>query len=361
MCGVMRYANLQRRWVLHEEMRHVVSGNLTGWRPCDGAVLAGVHAKLLDVVREVCPHIVFCSGSANPHNLPVVCLDDRAAGVMAGEHLIECRLESFAFHGVVLSDNAVGAKRFAGLQEAVGRCGFTAVASGMHSARGGPQPHRAALIEWLLQLPKPVGILGYDDGFAHDLAGACLEAELSVPDQVAIIGVNNDDLLCDSAWPPITSIDGDFGRCGFLAAKMLDRLMNGETLEPAERLIQLPPIGVVRRQSTDVLVIDQPEVVAAVRYIREHACDPCSVDDVLQHIHVGRRWLERQFTQRLGHSPHEEIIRIRMETARKLLHQSEISVAEAAFRCGFSDTANFSRSFQQAVGVTPAAFRRKTV
>jgi LacI family transcriptional regulator len=199
------------------------------------------------------------------------------------------------------------------------------------------------------------------DSTARDLASACLEAQIAVPDQVAIVGVNNDDLLCESAWPPLSSIDADYGRMGFLAAKLLDRLFAGETLKPEERLVRLPPVGVVRRQSTDVLAIDEPNVVAAVRFIREHACDPCTVDDVLRHVPVGRRWLERQFTQRLGHSPHEQIIQVRMETARQLLRQSDLSVGDAAFRCGFSDVANFGRAFQQVVGTTPAAYRRTTL
>src|SRR5207248_10574137 len=110
--------------------------------------------------------------------------------------------------------------------------------------------HRPTLIQWLRDLPKPVGIMAFDDATAHDLAEACLEAGIGVPDHVAIVGVNNDDLLCESAWPPLSSVEADYSRMGYAAAAMLDRLMRGEKPSADERLVLLPPLGVVRRQST---------------------------------------------------------------------------------------------------------------
>src|SRR5256885_11835243 len=115
--------------------------------------------------------------------------------------------------------------------------------------------HRPMLIDWLRRLPKPVGILALDDTNAHDVAEACLEAGISVPEHVAIVGVNNDDLLCESAWPPLSSINADFSRMGFAAAQLLDRLMAGAKLRPEETKTRLPPLGVVQRQSTSVLAI----------------------------------------------------------------------------------------------------------
>jgi LacI family transcriptional regulator len=359
MRGVMRYANLQRRWLIHEELRYVFQGGLRDWPACDGAILAGVTSSIVDFVHERCRNVVFCSGGSNPHDLPVVCLDDQAAGVMAAEHLIDCGLVSFGFHGNT-SLVPVAMRRCEGFREVLTRHGFSCEVSGVHdtSPHSLARLHWPGLIKWLRALPKPVGIMAYDDSAARDLAGACLEADIAVPEQVAIVGVNNDDLACDSSWPPLSSVDAGWGRVGFLAAGLLDRLLRGETLKPEERLVRLAPLGVVRRQSTDMLAVDEPDIAAALRFIREHACDPCSVEDVLRQVPVGRRWLERQFTQRLGHSPHDQIMHVRMETARRLLQQPELSVEETAFRCGFSAATNFGRAFLQAVGMTPAAYRR---
>src|SRR6185312_9188625 len=114
------------------------------------------------------------------------------------------------------------------------------------------------------------------------------------PDEVAIIGVNNDDLLCETAWPPLSSIDADYARMGFAAGRLLDFLLLGEHVAEDQRRVVLPPLGVVARQSTSVLAIKDKDLVDALRFIREHACDPCSVHDVVQATAVNRRWLERE-------------------------------------------------------------------
>jgi LacI family transcriptional regulator len=203
--------------------------------------------------------------------------------------------------------------------------------------------------------------MAVDDSAAHDLAAACLKAGIGVPDHVAIMGVNNDDLLCDSAWPPLSSVDCDYSRVGYIAAGMLDRLLKDEKLPKAEREVRLAPLGVVRRQSTDLLAVDEPEVADAVRYIREHACDPCSVGDVLRHVPVGRRWLERQFMKKLGRNPHDEIMRVRIETAKRLLLQPELTLPDIAERCGFAANQNLGRAFRDATGVTPGVYRRAAI
>jgi LacI family transcriptional regulator len=227
--------------------------------------------------------------------------------------------------------------------------------------RKGWQAHWPALIKWLKSLPRPVGIFCIDDTASHDLAAACLDAEISVPDEVAIIGVNNDDLLCEGAWPPLSSVQTDYQRIGHTAARLLDVLIGGGKITTDKRLTMLPPIGVAGRASTDVLAVDEPQLAAAVRFIREHACDPCSVSHVLAEVPVGRRWLERQFIQKLGRTPHDEINHVRMETAQKLLLHRETTITQVAERCGFSTVQSFNRAFQQTAHESPAAFRRARI
>jgi len=139
---------------------------------------------------------------------------------------------------------------------------------------------------------------------------------------------------------------------------LLERLMKREKLSVEERFVRLPPLQVIRRLSTDILAVDEPLVADAVRYIREHACDPCSVEDVLRQVPTGRRWLERQFESKLGRSPREEILRVQIETAKRLLLQPGLILPDIAERCGFSGAPTLGRAFLRTVGDTPAAYRR---
>lgn len=362
--GVVKYSNLRRRWLLYENYLRSPQHNdiRRYWPDCDGAIVGGSELRDLDFVRSRCPHVISCSGHTPPELVPVVAMDDVAAGALAAEHLLECRLRHFAYYGRV-EGHVVSQRR---------RQGFKAVIESrgcVFSDIGAPFPrpsdylthaHHPALIERLKMLPKPVGIMAFDDFVAHDLANACYRANIAVPDQVAIIGVNNDDLLCDTAWPALSSVNADYSRMGFHAAKLLDRLLSGETLLPEERAKYFPPAGVVRRQSTDTLAISDPDLAAAIRFIREHACDPCQVGDVLCHVPVARRWLERQFSAQLGHTVHDEITMVKIRAAQQMLTSSDLSLEEISHNCGFATLPGFGRAFLRITGTSPAAFRKST-
>jgi LacI family transcriptional regulator len=363
MRGAMQYIQVQRRWEIFSVLRGTFEVPPIAWPKCHGAIMAGVHGDLFARIREQTRFPISCSGASPASHPYIVCMDDVAAGAMAAEHLIECRLQSFAFYGIVTQPAIHSRKRHLGFSEALERKGYACAVSPVTYPRDtvtkrDVQEHWPRLIAWLQGLPKPVGILALDDAFAHDLAAACQHGDLGVPEHVAIIGVNNDDLLCVSAATPLSSVDPDFTRMGYGAARMLDRLLQGEKLSDTERHIALPPVRVVQRQSTDVLAVDDPDVADALRYIREHACDPCTVDDVLRQVPVGRRRLERLFDRKLGFSPATEIVRVQMEIAKQLLSQPDIKLSEVSRRCGFADPASFSRAFSRVVGMTPGNYRR---
>ena len=362
MRGIMQYANAQRRWEIYSMLRGTLEVGPHDWPRCDGAICAGVKSDVLESIRGHSGHAIVCSGSAfEAGERNVVCLDDVAAGAMAAEHLMECRPGSFAFAGLPASPHSVNRQR-----------GFTAkLEQHGHAGRVGPAfdhpgiaqnlKHWPAMIDWVRRLPRPAGILAVDDTAAHDLAAACLRAEIAVPEHVAILGVNNDDLLCESAWPPLSSIDCGFPRIGYAAGHLMDRLLAGQRLGKAERLVRLPPLRVVRRRSTDVLAVTDPMVGDALRFIREHACDPCSVHDVLDHLAVSRRSLELKFAEMLGCTPHDQILRVQMEAARSLLLQPGLTLPVIAQRCGFSDQSAFGRAFRRALGRSPSAYRRDAI
>jgi LacI family transcriptional regulator len=358
--GVMRYANAQRRWLIHSELRRLMSDNLNLPR-CQGAIVAGVPDEFLPAIRRRAKHFIHCSASGSAKYGATICLDDQEAGRLAAEHLLDCRLEKFGFFGRAgwpASDN-----RLEGFKRAVESRGFSCLVSTAQWQGSYSQTAEdlRQLITWLKSLPRPIGILAADDSAGCDLVAACLKAQIGVPDEMAVLGVNNDDLLCDSAWPPLSSVEADYSRVGYAAAVMLDRLLAGEEIPIEQRAVRLHPLGIVRRMSTDVLAVDDPQLAQAVRYIREHACDPCSMEDVLRHIAVGRRWLERQFAKKLNRSPHAEILRVQMETAKRLLLQPGLPIEDIALRCGFSSAPSMGRAFLRSFAMTPAAFRRKSI
>jgi LacI family transcriptional regulator len=214
------------------------------------------------------------------------------------------------------------------------------------------------LAAWLQSLPKPIGIFAPDDQTARDLAVACRQLGLQVPDEIAIVGANNDDLLCESAWPPLSSVEIDFARIGYLAARQLDRLLSAQSIEADDRKIRLPPRGVARRQITDLLAVDDPDVARAVAFIRANACGPFTVSDLLREVPLVRRTLERRFMEKLGRTPYEEITRVRMDMAQRLLRETEETLPRIAERCGFCTPQALNYVFRKVVGNTPAAYRR---
>ena len=360
--GVTRYANLQRRWLLYKDLTNALEAQLQ-WSKLDGGVFAGFSDQLFQTGRKRCRHAVYCSGAGDARKAPVVALDDIAAGVQAAEHLMNCGIEEFGFYGFK-QDYKTAINRLDGFQTNLNAKGFSCAVCPIQMPTREERTshtHRPKVIDWLRGLPKPVGILALDDTNASDLAEICLEADIGIPDHVAIVGVNNDDLLCESAWPPLSSVDADYSRMGYAAAAMLDRLMRGVKPATDERLILLPLLGVVQRQSTSTLAIKDPDLAEALRFIREHACDPCSVTDVLAQVPVGRRWLERQFVAQLDRTPHDEIARVRIETAQRLLHRPELDMLQIASRCGFAELKSFYVAFRKITNTTPAAYRRTSL
>ncbi len=359
--GLAQYANLKRRWLLIEDFQ-LDSTTARIWPQCDGIIVPSSSPELLKQFQRRCQHLISCSGGADRNTYNVVCMDDLAVGRMAGQHLRDCQLQNFAFYGD--PGFPVSVNRFQGFQQILAEHGQSCAQCPVvyHWAPhpyGSVRPEWGSLIRWVESLPKPVGIMTMDDMAARDMAGACLHGGIVVPDQVAIIGVNNDDLLCESAWPPISSVQLGAERLGYNAARMMDRLLSGAKLRRKERTVIIQPTNVIRRTSTNVMAVKDPVVAEALRFIHEHACNPCSVRDVLKHIPVNRRWLERQFAALINRSPHDEIVHVRMQAACRMLLQPEFTLDEVASACGFFNTGSFSRTFSQRTGETPAAYRRK--
>ena len=303
-------------------------------------------------------HVVSCATAVNSPSVSSVCLDYRATGAMGAQHLMECGLRVFSYYGIPTQNASV--LRFQSFSEQIINHGlsFIPCPAAFIGLDGQAQSPWTELTDWLKTVPKPIGIMAFDDAAGYYLAAACRHANVNVPEQIAILGVNNDTLMCEIASPPLSSVEAGFSRVGFAAARLLDRLLRGEKLDEHEKHLVIQPLGIVKRLSTDLLAVNDPQLSEAIRFIRENACNPCSVDDVAQVLAISRRSLEQRFVKVLGRTPGEEIMRIRMDTAKRLLRQREISLREVAKLCGFSGDSTLVRAFHHVEGTTPLAYRR---
>ena len=216
---------------------------------------------------------------------------------------------------------------------------------------------RSAMCRWLAKLPKPVAVFAANDARGRQVLDACLAADLPVPYQVAVLGVNNDELICETSQPPLSSVAVDVEHAGYAAAELLDHLMRGTLREP--RLITYQPAGVVRRASTERLPVTDRLVIRALEYIRINAGLNIRVSDVAEHLGVTRRWLEKRFAAELDRSVLDEIQRVRFETVRGLVSQTGLAFTEIARRCGFNSANHLGIIFKAHFGVTMSAYREQ--
>jgi LacI family transcriptional regulator len=226
-----------------------------------------------------------------------------------------------------------------------------------------PRPmraHRRAhqwLIETLRQLPKPIGIAVTADDLAARLLRACDDAELSVPEEVAVLGCDNDPMVCDYAPVPLSSVDNNWEQAGYEGAKLLDQLMDGK--RAPRKPILIPPKGVVTRLSTNILAVPDLKVARAVRFIWEHYFEPIGTAEVAAAAGLNRRKLERDFRKYLGRTVNDEITQLRIERAKKMLFETSLKAYEVAEQCGFSGIVHFSKVFHRLTGQRPSRYRRQ--
>lgn len=213
------------------------------------------------------------------------------------------------------------------------------------------------IARWLCHLPKPVAVFACYDARGRQILDACHRAGLSVPEEVAVLGVDDDELLCELSTQPLSSIDPNPRRCGWIAAEMLQTMMSGKIPMPMVQIVS--PIGISTRQSTDVFAIQDSNLVTALRFIRENACRGISVDEVARIAGLARRTMEARFKKMLGRSPHEEIMRVQVKRAQRLLLHSNLPVALIAERAGFENPEYFSVAFKRITGMPPATYRKK--
>jgi LacI family transcriptional regulator len=270
--------------------------------------------------------------------------DEEAIGSMAMEHFVNWGLEHIGF--VEYWGTGIEYRRRLILQEAVARSGCT-----FHLLRG------KALEKQLRKLPKPVGLMASNDEVMIKVMQVCLKEGYRIPDQIALLGVDDIEFICEAAPVPLSSINLNFERMGYEAAAWLDRLMDGEP--PPNRPVVVPLHGLTVRKSTELLAFSNERLVKAMRYIREHFRESITAADVVQHSGVSRQALQRLFRQDIGHSILSVIMQSRVEEAKRMLLKTDCKLDLVAERCGFSNRLHFHRAFSRLAGWSPGCWRRE--
>ncbi len=293
-----------------------------------------------------------------PFRLPRINSDDHAIGRLAAEHLLERGFRSFAcctFSGELWSVRRTEAF-LAALAEA-GHTGDVYESPWLGAGAHVREDEQVRIGRWLESLARPVGVMACNDIRGIEVLNACQTHGLRVPDDVAVIGVDDDVLLCEICSPPLSSVVPNIEQIGYEAAALLDRLMDGAPAGFEEWFV--PPSGVTTRLSTDVLSVGDPEFATAVRFIRENACHGITVTDVLEHVAISRSTLERTFRCYLGRSPQSEIRAVQLSRARHLLAETDHPIHRIADLVGYQHVEYFNVVFKREIGQTPGQYRRQ--
>jgi LacI family transcriptional regulator len=290
--------------------------------------------------------------------IPNFACDSEAIGKMAAEHLLNCGLHDFAycgFSGILDYD-----ERRKSFVKRITKSGFTTKFCDLPRlvSRSHSLGEENFVASWLMSLPKPIGLMACNDDCAQIVNEAAKIAGLRVPDDVAIIGVTNDDLICELSKPPLSSIALDTETAGYDAAALLDELMAGRKKMDGQT-INIRPTHVAVRQSTDVLSVENRDVAQAIRFIRQHVGKPIQVSDVANATAISEWTLQKQFQKILGRTILEEIKRIRVEQIRRLLVETDMSISRIAMELGYLSVDHIARYFHSVKGIGPLAYRKK--
>jgi LacI family transcriptional regulator len=350
--GIARWLRGHGPWSIFLEQRELGAA-LPGWiRAWDGD---GIITRSDDprIVKSGLPTVGLYDRAEDRLRLPMILNDNLAVGRMAAQHLADRGFRHLAYYGV-------RGERWSELRhEGVAAVATSAKATlAVHPSGGKWEASQERLKRWILGLPRPLGLVAANDIHGLRALDACRRAGRAVPEEVAVVGADDDAELCELSDPPLSSVTFNPERVGYEAAALLDRLM-AKRAGPGEPLL-VPPLGVSTRQSSDILAIDDADVAKAIHYIRRHAFEGITVEDILEEVPLSRRALEHRFRRRLGRSPKEEIQRLRLDQAKSLLASTDLPLARISDRLGFHQPAYLSAVFKKETGVTPAAYRHRS-
>lgn len=330
---------------------------LKSWKG-DGIIARIETEEIAKAVRRTSLPVVDVSAARRVDNIPWVETDDRVIVQLATRHLLERGFRDLAFCGEPRFNWSCWREQH--FIEAVRNAGASCHVFQSKTDRKRAYSwnrERALLKNWLERLPKPVGIMACYDIKGQQVLDVCRELDIAVPEQLAVIGVDDDQQLCNLCTPPMSSVVPNKRLTGYEAARLLDQMMAGVSVGAEGLLIE--PLGIAERRSTDILAIADDDIVKALRFIRQHAYEGINVADILKLVPLSRRALEARFQKHIGRTPHQEIERIRMERVKQLLVETELPLHQIADRTGFRHPDYLAVAFKRYAGLQPGAYRRK--
>lgn len=354
--GIATYAR-EKHWILNTQMsrRREMPDGWIG----DGAI------GLFDTSSPLTEHLL-------AHQIPAVDIgsrlhktfahiktDNHRVGKLAAAHLMERGHKHFIF--AHLQNSTLEKERCAGFREELENAGQSCLEWHFRTGREKRDQPYAKIVSWfsrmLATVRPPLAVFAQNDDAASTLLAAAIESGFRVPEQVAILGADNTELICDFAAVPMSSVDCNLFQLGYKSAGLLDRLMNG--IKAPNQTIVVPPKSVVLRQSTDFLAVTTSHVLKVLEYMRLHFSRGITVEELARQVPISRSVLYRLFIDEVGHSMVEELGRVRINHAKKLLTETKLRIGEISKQCGFNGNISFSRAFQNAIGESPSEYRAK--
>jgi LacI family transcriptional regulator len=363
--GIARYAHVNGAWSIFSQERELHSGIpdwLKIWRG-DGIIARIENRRMAKELLRLKIPVVDVLGNEEHEYIPGFDTQAQVVAAMAADFFIKAGFHEIAFcgyRGIPFSD-----RREVALAAYLAQLGRQLLVCSPKLSQYPPKHIQATeqsgvtmektIANWLRKQRRPLALFACNDVRAQQVLNACRGQGIKVPEEVAVMGVDNDDVLCNLSEPSLTSIQPDTERIGYEAAGLLDSMMKGRPGRPG--IQQIPPLAIVERSSTDVVPVDDPIIVNALRFIRAQLHKGIGVKDVLEEVGRSRTDLENRFHQHLKISIRGEILRQRMDRACSLLRQTDLRIEDVSARSGFSTSAHLCRLFQRQFKTTPTAYR----
>ena len=359
--GISQYVQGSRPWSIYHEPRSLEASAPAWLKKWDGdAVIARVqNQRIADAVNETGLPAVDVLGVVPETGIPLVHVDNEKIGVMAAEHLLERGFRQFAFCGLRdLNWSCQRRDAFAARVEQAGCTWSEYRLPAKTTSDSSWEKQQLRLTAWIDRLPKPVGVMACYDPTGQKVLEACVRCGAEVPGEVAVVGVDNDQTVCEVCNPPLSSVVANHARVGFEAARLLERLMSERQVRRGPTFIE--PTGVAARLSTNELAIGDDDVAEALRFIRRRPAKGLTVQDVAGHVSVSQSTLKERFRRLLGRTVHEEILHTRLAEVRRLLTQTDWPLVKVAQQAGFRHQEYMGVVFKRLTGKTPGQYRKET-
>lgn len=357
--GIARYSALNGPWTFYRKPPDYLNAQpgydleeLKSWQP-DGIVCSIDQARELGQLKVP---IIGYDPVNYTGSVPCVDSDDVETGRLAARHLLDHGHRNFAFCG--FDNRPWSQRRCKAFSQTIERAGGTLTIYQQTEDATSRAKEEPLLQEWIQSLPKPIGLFCANDDRAASIMEICRLLEFNIPEDISIIGADDDEYICELQNPPLSSVQVASEQAGYQAAQLLDQIIQGKASMQGQRIPALA-VGITARQSTDVLMVQNEPVRKALSFIREHANQPIQVSDVVEAAGLSHRRLNDQFHAALGCSIVKQLTRSRIDTICQLLSNTNLRVQEIANTVGYGDDRHFSRYFKRATGLTPQAYRRK--